>query len=111
MSTRSLNCAAAAPPPRLLRLALAWVPTTDPEPRRRGWGQRRARGGGRLSIALVVTLFAPLPHLLVPPPPLRRDATDIAFAAATVAEGDSIALYYSLEDRMLRRALIGRYSR
>jgi hypothetical protein len=28
-----------------------------------------------------------------------------------VAEGDSIALYYSLEDRMLRRALIGRYRR
>jgi len=52
-----------------------------------------------------------LEPLLVPPPPLRRDATDIAFAAATVAEGDRIALYYSLEDRMLRRALIGRYRR
>ena len=38
-------------------------------------------------------------------------ATDIAFAASTVLEGDRIALYYSLEDRMLRRALIGVYSR
>ena len=52
-----------------------------------------------------------LEPLLVPPPALSREATDIAFAASTVAEGDQIALYYSLEDRMLRRALIGRYSR
>jgi hypothetical protein len=52
-----------------------------------------------------------LEPLLVPPPALSREATDIAFAASTVAEGDRIALYYSLEDRMLRRALIGRYSR
>ena len=52
-----------------------------------------------------------LETMLVPPPPVSRDATDIAFAASTVAEGDRIALYYSLEDRMLRRALIGRYHR
>jgi len=51
-----------------------------------------------------------LEPLLVPPPVLSREATDIAFAAATVAEGDRIALYYSLEDRMLRRALIARYA-
>jgi len=47
--------------------------------------------------------------LLVPPPAVSRDSTDIAFAASTVAQGDRIALYYSLEDRMLRRALIRRY--
>ncbi len=50
-----------------------------------------------------------LEPLLVPPPALTREATDIAFAASSVAEGDRIALYYSLEDRMLRRALIRRY--
>ena len=50
-----------------------------------------------------------LEPLLVPPPALTREATDIAFAASAVAAGDLIALYYSLEDRMLRRALIGRY--
>ncbi|WP_277982493.1 glycosidase [Sphingomonas faeni] len=49
--------------------------------------------------------------MLVPPPALSREATDIAFAASTVIEGDRIALYFSLEDRMLRRALIGAYSR
>ncbi|WEK42470.1 MAG: glycosidase [Candidatus Sphingomonas colombiensis] len=47
--------------------------------------------------------------MLVPPPPTHRDSTDIAFAASTVIEGDRIALYYSLEDRILRRALIRRY--
>ena len=50
-----------------------------------------------------------LEPLLVPPPPVERSATDIAFAASTVVEGDLIALYYSLEDRMLRRAMVGRY--
>ncbi|SFN81552.1 glycosidase [Sphingomonas sp. OK281] len=52
-----------------------------------------------------------LEPLLLPPPAVDREATDIAFAASTVAAGDRIALYYSLEDRMLRRALIGRYRR
>ncbi len=52
-----------------------------------------------------------LEPLLLPPPPTQRASTDIAFAAATVMEGDRIALYYSLEDRMVRRALIGRYTR
>ena len=50
-----------------------------------------------------------LEPLLVPPPPIHRDSTDIAFAASTIAVGDHIALYYSLEDRMLRRALVRRY--
>ncbi len=52
-----------------------------------------------------------LEPLLVPPPAVDRQMTDIAFAASTVVEGDQIALYYSLEDRMLRRAMVGRYSR
>jgi predicted GH43/DUF377 family glycosyl hydrolase len=47
-----------------------------------------------------------LEPLLVPPPAKDRAATDIAFAASTVVEGDRIAPYYSLEDRMLRRALV-----
>jgi predicted GH43/DUF377 family glycosyl hydrolase len=47
-----------------------------------------------------------LEPLLIPPPPVDRASTDIAFAASTVMEGTRIALYYSLEDRMLRRALI-----
>lgn len=47
--------------------------------------------------------------LLVPPPPEDRDATDIAFAASCVDLGDRIALYYSLEDKILRRCQIRRY--
>jgi predicted GH43/DUF377 family glycosyl hydrolase len=50
-----------------------------------------------------------LEPLLVPPPAEDRAATDIAFAASTVMEGELIALYYSLEDRMVRRALIRHY--
>ncbi|MEG3143177.1 glycosidase [Sphingomonas sp. RT2P30] len=52
-----------------------------------------------------------LEPLLMPPPATDRTSTDIAFAASTVIEDDRIALYYSLEDRMLRRALIGLYAR
>ena len=48
--------------------------------------------------------------MLVPPPATHRDSTDIAFAASTVLEGDEIALYYSLEDRVLRRAMVRRYA-
>lgn len=44
--------------------------------------------------------------LIVPPPPEHRDATDIAFAASCLVEGDNIYLYYSLEDRVLRRATV-----
>ncbi|SEN05490.1 Predicted glycosyl hydrolase, GH43/DUF377 family [Sphingomonas gellani] len=46
---------------------------------------------------------------LVPPPATSRADTDIAFAASTVMEGELIALYYSIEDRILRRALVRRY--
>jgi predicted GH43/DUF377 family glycosyl hydrolase len=45
--------------------------------------------------------------LLVPPPPTDRAATDIAFAASAVLQEDgSIHLYYSLEDRLLSRAIV-----
>lgn len=48
--------------------------------------------------------------MILPPPPRDRSATDIAFAASTVIEDERIALYYSLEDRILRRAMIRYYS-
>jgi beta-1,2-mannobiose phosphorylase / 1,2-beta-oligomannan phosphorylase len=51
-----------------------------------------------------------LEPMLVPPPPTHRNSTDIAFAASIVETDAQLALYYSLEDRMLRRALIRRYS-
>lgn len=47
--------------------------------------------------------------VLMPPPAKDRSATDIAFAASTVVEGGDIRLYYSLEDRILRRATIRWY--
>ena len=47
--------------------------------------------------------------LLMPPPAKDRTATDIAFAASCLVQGEDIYLYYSLEDRILRRALIRRY--
>jgi predicted GH43/DUF377 family glycosyl hydrolase len=50
-----------------------------------------------------------LEPVLLPPPAKDRAATAIAFAASTVVEGDMIALYYSLEDRILRRAMVRRY--
>lgn len=50
-----------------------------------------------------------LEPILMPPPAKTRDATDIAFAASCLVEGDAIWLYYSLEDRILRRARIHRY--
>ena len=50
-----------------------------------------------------------LEPMLVPPPAVDRAATDIAFAASTVMEDEDIGLYYSLEDRMLRRAIVRRY--
>lgn len=46
--------------------------------------------------------------LLVPPPPKERAGTDIAFAASCLDCGREIHLYYSLEDRLLRRALVRR---
>lgn len=47
--------------------------------------------------------------ILLPPPAKTRDATDIAFAASCLVMGDDIWLYYSLEDKILRRARIRRY--
>ena len=47
--------------------------------------------------------------LLVPPPAVDRAATDIAFAASCVVEEGRISLYYSLEDRILRRARVQVY--
>jgi predicted GH43/DUF377 family glycosyl hydrolase len=46
--------------------------------------------------------------LIVPPPPLERDAIDIAFAASVLVRGDRAHLYYSLADRALFRAVIRR---
>ncbi|HEY1560058.1 MAG TPA: hypothetical protein VGF71_04125 [Caulobacteraceae bacterium] len=56
-----------------------------------------------------------LEPVILPPPAKSRTATDIAFAASTVSEGAAsegaqIALYYSLEDRVLRRALVRRFT-
>lgn len=48
--------------------------------------------------------------LLMPPPAKDRTATDIAFAASCLECGKDIWLYYSLEDRILRRAKVARYS-
>lgn len=47
--------------------------------------------------------------LLMPPPVEDRTATDIAFAASCLVEDDIIYLYYSLEDRILKRALVKTY--
>ena len=47
--------------------------------------------------------------MLVPPPPKLRAGTDIAFAASCLVHGEDILLYYSLEDRVLRRAQVRRY--
>jgi predicted GH43/DUF377 family glycosyl hydrolase len=49
--------------------------------------------------------------LLVPPPPKERSGTDIAFAASCLDNGTDILLYYSLEDRLLRRARVREYRR
>lgn len=50
-----------------------------------------------------------LEPLLMPPPAQDRTATDIAFAASCLVRGKDIWLYYSLEDRILRRALVHRF--
>ncbi len=48
--------------------------------------------------------------LLVPPPAMDRAATDIAFAASAVLQDDGlIHLYYSLEDRLISRAVVRAY--
>jgi predicted GH43/DUF377 family glycosyl hydrolase len=47
-----------------------------------------------------------LEPLIVPPPPEHRNATDIAFAASCLVEDEVIQLYFSAEDRLLRRATV-----
>jgi len=48
--------------------------------------------------------------LLMPPPATDRAATDIAFAASAILQQDgAIHLYYSLEDRLISRAVIRAY--
>ncbi len=51
-----------------------------------------------------------LEPVILPPPPEDREKTDIAFAASTVVENGLISLYFSLEDRILRRATIRYYA-
>ncbi|KRB86595.1 glycosidase [Sphingomonas sp. Root710] len=50
-----------------------------------------------------------LEPIIMPPPAKSRDAVDIAFAASCLVQGEAIWLYYSLEDKMLRRARVRRY--
>jgi len=48
--------------------------------------------------------------LLIPPPAKDRRETDIAFAASAVLQQDGlIHLYYSLEDRLISRAVVRAY--
>jgi hypothetical protein len=48
--------------------------------------------------------------LLMPPPATDRTATDIAFAASAILQQDgAIHLYYSLEDRLISRAVVRSY--
>lgn len=47
--------------------------------------------------------------LIIPPPPLERTATDIAFAASVIDRGKGVCwLYYSLADKALFRAKVRR---
>lgn len=46
--------------------------------------------------------------LILPPPPLERTATDIAFAASVIVRSGKTWLYYSLADKALFRAQIRR---
>ena len=50
-----------------------------------------------------------LEPLVVPPPAPDRQAADIAFAASNILHGDQIALYYSIADRSLERALVSAF--
>jgi predicted GH43/DUF377 family glycosyl hydrolase len=47
--------------------------------------------------------------MLIPPPPVHRSGTDIAFAASCLTSPGCIQLYFSVEDRLLRRAQVKRY--
>jgi len=46
--------------------------------------------------------------LITPPPPMDRSDTDIAFAASVLDRGDLAHLYYSINDKVVFRALIRR---
>jgi len=46
--------------------------------------------------------------ILAPPAKREPDATDIAFAASAVKEDGAVALYYSIADKDMYRALIRR---
>ncbi|MDB5429545.1 MAG: glycosidase [Caulobacter sp.] len=48
--------------------------------------------------------------LIVPPPPTERTGVDIAFAASVIHRDGMAHLYYSLGDKVLRRAMIRRSS-
>jgi predicted GH43/DUF377 family glycosyl hydrolase len=48
--------------------------------------------------------------MIMPPPPRQRGGIDIAFAASCLDDGETILLYYSLEDRVLARARIRRFT-
>jgi predicted GH43/DUF377 family glycosyl hydrolase len=51
-----------------------------------------------------------LEPLIVPPPPEHRAATDIAFAASCLVDDNGlIRLYFSAEDRVLRRATVRKF--
>lgn len=45
---------------------------------------------------------------MITPPPQEEGATDIAFAASCVEEGDLLYLYYSIADKDMKRATIRR---
>lgn len=48
--------------------------------------------------------------MIMPPPPRQRGGIDIAFAASCLDDGETILLYYSLEDRVLARAQVRRFT-
>jgi predicted GH43/DUF377 family glycosyl hydrolase len=48
--------------------------------------------------------------LIVPPPPNERSGVDIAFAASVIERDGMAHLYFSLGDKVLRRAKIRRSS-
>lgn len=68
-------------------------------------GPRWRIGWARLSADLS-TVEERGEEFLIAPECVTGDATDIAFAASAVAEGDRLALYYSVSDRHLMRATL-----
>ena len=45
---------------------------------------------------------------LIGPPPVLPDEGDMAFVASAFADGDAIAVYYSVADKIMKRALLRR---